>query len=69
MLCCGVDGLNFEAFGYAQDLGGSDMTMGEMWGWMEAFYRNIGIWDTMSSALGIVVIVSLGLWGLRKISG
>lgn len=43
------------------------MTMGEIWGWMEAFYRELGVWDTMGAALSIVVVISLASFGISML--
>lgn len=43
------------------------MTMPELWGWTETFLRALGVWDLMSAAITVTVIVSLGFWGLSML--
>lgn len=43
------------------------MTMNELFGWVEAMLRVMGIWDTMTAALSVMVIVALSLWVLARL--
>lgn len=43
------------------------MTMNELFGWVEAMLKIMGIWDTMTAALSVMVIVALSLWILARL--
>lgn len=40
------------------------MTMVELWGYIELLLRNLGMWDTMTAALSVIVVISLASFAL-----
>lgn len=40
------------------------MTIGELFGWVETLLKAIGVWTTLTSAITIIVVVSLGAYAL-----
>lgn len=44
------------------------MTLPELWGWVEVFLRNLGVWDYMTAAISVTVIVSLSFWVIGRLS-
>lgn len=45
------------------------MTMPELWGWVETLLVQLGVWDLLTSALTIIVVISLGMFALKVIRG
>lgn len=40
------------------------MTMPELWGWVEVLLRNLGVWDLLTTAITIIVVISLGAYAI-----
>lgn len=43
--------------------------MGELLGWMQAFFEQLGIWSTMTTALTISIILSLSGLVIKFVAG
>lgn len=40
------------------------MTMPELWGWVETLLVQLGIWDLLTAAVTIIVVISLGTYAI-----
>lgn len=43
------------------------MTMPELWGWVETLLVQLGVWDLLTAAITVIVIVSLGSYALSML--
>lgn len=43
------------------------MTMPELWGWVETLLVQLGVWDTLTTAISIIVVISLGAFALSAL--
>lgn len=43
------------------------MTINELFGWMEAFLRIMGVWDMLTAMIAAMMIIALSLWVLARL--
>lgn len=44
------------------------MTLPELWGWVEVLLRNLGIWEYLTGAISVMIIVSISFWVIGRFS-
>lgn len=43
------------------------MTVPELFGWVEVFLKNMGVWDYIASTITIITVISLGAFALKML--